>query len=400
MSLPRLAIEYLALASLRLDAKNARRHNEKQVRQIAKSIEAFGFNVPLLVDASLQVVAGHGRLKACERLGIDQVPVIRLEHLSEQQRQAFMIADNRLTENSRWDSRLLGEQLKILSEAELDFSLEVTGFEMGEISVMIEGLGPASEADNLAHAVPEPSSVPVSCLGDMWQAGDHRLLCGDALARDNYASLMGDCRAAGVFADPPYSAEMREAEFISFLSDVFASLAAYSLPGSLHYICMNWRHMNELLAAGRLTYAQLANVCVWVKADTEMDSLYRGQHELVFVFKHGGTSCRPKVKRGHSSRWRGDVWHYPGAARTPVALVADAMRDCSARGDLVLDPFLADGATLVAAEQTGRICRGLERDPIRVDTAIRRWQAFADRVAYRVADGRTFNELETEARCE
>lgn len=401
MTLRKLAIEYLEVASLRLDPKNARLHNEKQVRQIAKSIEAFGFNVPLLVDASLQVVTGHGRLKACERLGIDQVPVIRLEHLSEQQRQAFMIADNRLTENSRWDRRLLGEQLKILSEAELDFSLEVTGLEMGEINLLIEGLSPAGgDADDPADALPGPYRAQVSRLGDMWQAGEHRVLCAEARARDSYPSLMGDCRAAAVLTDPPHWPEMPEAECVSFLSDVFGLLAAYSLPGSLHYICMNWRHLNELLAAERAAYTQLVNVCVWVKADAEKDSLYRGQHELVFVFKHAGTSYRLKAKHKQSGRSRGDVWHYPGARGMPVALVADAILDCSVPGDLVLDPFLGEGTTLIAAEQTGRICRGLEVDPSRVDMAIRRWQAFTDRFAYRVADGRTFNEVEKEARRE
>src|SRR2546426_5847557 len=416
MSSRKLTIEYLPVASLRSDPKNARLHSDRQVQQIARSIEAFGFNVPVLVDANSQVMAGHGRLLACKLLGINNLPVIRLEHLSEHQKRAFMIADNRLTENSEWDDRLLGEQLKILSEAELDFSLEVTGFEMGEIDLKIENLSPADDGrDDPADALPEPSSVQVSRIGDLWQLGKHRVLCGDALSHDCYMSLMGDYRAHVAFTDPPYnvpiagnvsgkgknchrefvmaSGEMSEAEFTGFLSKTFACLTMYSLPGSLHYICMDWRHMKELLAAGRAAYSELKNVCVWVKDNAGMGSLYRSQHELVFVFKHGKSSHRNNVQLGQFGRSRTNVWHYPGAnsfSRSssegdllalhptvkPVAMVADAIMDCSARGDLVVDPFLGSGTTLVAAERTGRICRGLELDPGYVDTVLRRWQAF------------------------
>jgi hypothetical protein len=269
MSWRKLTIEYLPVASLRPDPKNARVHGDRQVQQIAKSIEAFGFNVPILIDANSQVIAGHGRILACTRLGIDEVPVIRLEHLSEHQRRAFMIADNRLTENSEWDKQLLGEQLKILSDAELDFSLEVTAFEMGEIDLMIENLSPAVEgAKDPADAVPEASSLEVSRIGDLWQLGKHYILCGDALSEGSYEALLGDQRANVVFADPPYnvpiagnvsgkgrnqhreflmaSGEMNDAEFTKFLSNAFTRLATHTLPGSLHYVCMDWRHTKQL----------------------------------------------------------------------------------------------------------------------------------------------------------
>lgn len=435
-----LAVEYLAIGKLRSNPKNPRLHDDRQVRQIAKSIQTFGFNVPILVDATLQVIAGHGRLRACEILGIAQVPIIRLEHLSESQRQAFMIADNRLTENSEWDDGLLGEHLKILSEAELDFSLEVTGFEVGEIDLMIENLSPARDGDmDPADDLPPSSPIQVSLPGDLWQLGKHRVLCGDALAGDSYRPLMGDRRAQVVFTDPPYnvpiagnvsgkgknchrefvmaSGEMSEVEFTAFLSNTFARLARYSLPGSLHYICMDWRHMKELLAAGRTTYSELKNVCVWVKDNAGMGSLYRSQHELVFVFKNGKGPHRNNVQLGQFGRSRTNVWNYPGAnsfSRSsgegnllalhptvkPVAMVADAIMDCSARGDLVVDPFLGSGTTLIAAEQTGRICHGLELDPAYVDTAIRRWQSFSGGTTYRIADGRSFNEIERETGCE
>jgi DNA modification methylase len=432
MSSRKLAIEYLPVASLRPDPKNARLHSDKQVRQIAKSIEAFGFNVPVLVDANLQVIAGHGRLRACERLGIAQVPVIQLEHMSEHQMRAFLIADNRLTENSEWDNRLLGEQLKILSEAELDFSLEVTGFEMGEINLMIENLSPASKgADDPADALPGPSSAQVSRIGDLWQLGKHRILCGDALSVDSYKSLMGDCRAHVAFTDPPdnipvagndsgkgknrhrkfvmASGEMTEAEYTGFLSNTFARLATYCLPGSLHYICMDWRHMKELLAAGGAVYSELKNLCVWVTRDARMESVYRSEHELVFVFQHGNSSCRNNAQLGQFDRPRGNVWHYPGARSTnggdllalhpkvkPVALIADAIMDCSARGDLVLDPFLGSGTTVIAAERTGRICNGMELDPGYVDAVIRRWQKYTSLEAIHKTTGHTFAQREAE----
>jgi len=436
MSSRKLTIEYLPIGSLRPDPKNARLHSEKQVQQIARSIETFGFNVPVLVDANFQVMAGHGRLRACELLGIAQVPVIRLEHLSEHQRRAFTIADNRLTENSEWDNRLLGDQLKILSEAQLEFSLEVTGFEMGEIDLIIENLSPANDgADDPADALPESSSVQVSRIGDLWQLGKHRVLCGDASSHDNYKSLMGDFRAHMAFTDPPNNVplagivsgkgenrrceiavapgRMTEAEFTRFLSNTLTCLATYSLPGSLHYICMDWRHMRELLAAGHAAYSELKNVCVWVKDNAGMGSLYRSQHELVFVFKHGKSAHRNKVRPKRSGGSRTDAWHYPEANSSsrssregdllalhftvkPVTLVAGAIMDCTARGDLVLDPFLGSGTTVIAAEQTGRICKGMELDPGYVDTVIRRWQKFTSIEAIHQATGRTFAQREEE----
>jgi DNA modification methylase len=436
MNLRKLAIEYLPVASLRPDPKNARLHSDKQVQQIARSIEAFGFNVPVLIDSTSQVMAGHGRLLACGLLGIDNVPVIRLEHLSEHQRRAFMIADNRLTENAEWDERLLGEQLKILSEAELDFTVETTGFEMGEIDLLIENLAPATNGEiDPADLQPESSGVQVSQPGDLWKLGKHRVFCGDALSPKSYGLLMDGKRANVVFTDPPYnvpisghvsgngkvrhrefvmaSGEMSEAEFIAFLTDALTLLARHSLTGSLHYICMDWRHMREVLAAGTAAYSELKNLCVWAKNNAGMGSFYRSQHELVFVFQNGSSSYRNNVQLGRFGRSRSNVWHYPGANSfawstkegdllalhptvKPVALVADAIMDCSARGDLVLDPFLGSGTTVIAAERTGRICNGMELDPRYVDTVIRRWQKFTSLEAVHQVTGHTFTQREEE----
>jgi DNA modification methylase len=243
-------------------------------------------------------------------------------------------------------------------------------------------------------------------------------------------------RATLVFADPPYnvriaghvgglgsiqhknfrmaSGEMSESEFVDFLLRVFQLLVRYSLDGSIHYICMDWRHMKEVMTAGKAAHAELQNLCVWVKDVGGMGSFYRSQHELVFVFKKGGARHRNNVQLGQHGRYRTNVWHYAGMnsfSRTtaegnllqlhptvkPVALVADAIMDCSARGDIVLDPFLGSGTTLIAAERTGRLCYGIELDPAYVDVIVRRWQTFTGLSAKHAISGRTFHQRETEA---
>ncbi len=332
-----LSIQYQSLKDLKPDPKNPRAHSEKQVRQIARSIEAFGFNVPVLVDANLRVIAGHGRVQACQVLGLQEVPTITLEHLSDAQIRAFMVADNRLTENAAWDEKLLGEQLKSLSEVDLNFSLEVTGFEMSEIDLFIEGLSPAPEGDSdPADQVPESNgTAQVTATGDLWLLDRHRVYCGSALNSESYSVLMNQRPADCVFTDPPYnvpiaghasglgkvqhtdfvmaSGEMNEMEFTQFLSPTCQLMAQNSKEGSLHFICMDWRHLGELLAAGKQAYGELKNLCVWAKDNAGMGSLYRSQHELVFVFKHGDGSHRNNVQLGQYGRYRTNVWHYPGS---------------------------------------------------------------------------------------
>jgi 16S rRNA G966 N2-methylase RsmD len=437
--LPRISIEYRPIERLKPDLANPRRHSKKQVRQIADSIRVFGFNVPVLVDADLNLVAGHGRLLACRELGMSEVPTICLDHLTPAQVRAFMIADNRLTEIATWDDRLLAEQLRDLSLSGLDFSLEVTGFEMGEIDLRI-----ASLADTAVHDDDDPADIlpeaavgsPVSKLGDLWLLGHHRVLCGNALDREAFTTLIGEERAAMVFTDPPYnvpidghasglgaihhrpfpmaSGEMNQAEFTACLGNALRNLVAFSTAGSLHFICMDWRHLQELLAAGGEIYGELKNLCVWVKDNAGMGSLYRSQHELVLVFKRAGGAHRNNVQLGQFGRNRSNVWHYPGAnsfARCgaegnllalhptvkPAALLADAILDCSARGDIVLDAFLGSGTTVIAAERTGRRCHGMELDPGYVDTAIRRWQAWTGEKARHALNGRSFDDLADEA---
>jgi DNA modification methylase len=433
-----LALAVAPIDSLTLDPRNPRRHSERQIRQIARSIESFGFNVPVLIDGSNKVLAGHGRVFACQKLGWRDVPIVRLTHLTEAQARAFSIADNRLTENSTWDDRLLGEVFGDLAALDLDFSLEATGFHMGEIDLRIEGLtsGSTDEGDE-ADALPPPTPArgPVSRTGDLWLLGEHRVYCGNALDADAYEILMQGKRAATVFTDPPYnvpigghasglgsvrhrefamaSGEMSETEYTAFLTLVCTALARNSREGSIHFVCSDWRHAGELIAAGQASYSELKNICVWVKHNAGMGSFYRSQHELVFVFKAGRGTHRNNIQLGQYGRHRSNVWTYPGANSfgratdeghllalhptvKPVRLVADAILDCSTRGDVVLDAFLGSGTTVVAAERTGRRCYGLEIDPLYVDLTIRRWQAYTGETARHAATARAFKELEAE----
>ena len=434
----RLEIVYRAIDEMTPDPANARQHSKKQILKLANSIETFGFNVPVLVDAELNVIAGHCRLAACRALDLAEVPTLCLDHLSPAQLRAFMIADNRLTELATWDDRLLAQQLHDLSLSGLDFSLEVTGFEMAEIDLRIASLGnlPAPDDDPIDAPPEQPADPPLSKIGDLWMLGDHRVLCGSALDAAAFAVLMGEERAAIVFSDPPYnvpidghasglgaihhrpfpmaSGEMDRTQFTAFLGRVCRNLATFSVDGSLHYLCMDWRHLEELLAAAREAYAELKNLCIWIKDNCGMGSLYRSQHELVLVFKHGRGGHRNNVQLGQFGRNRSNVWRYPGAnsfARSreegnllalhptvkPVAMVADAILDCSARGDVVLDGFLGSGTTVIAAERTGRRCYGLELDPGYVDTVVRRWQALTGGSALHAISGRSFDDLAREA---
>ncbi|HZZ79818.1 MAG TPA: DNA methyltransferase [Gemmataceae bacterium] len=427
------AIEQVPIESLTADPRNARRHSRKQIRQLARSLETFGFIVPVLADAQGKMIAGHCRLLGAAELGLTHVPVIRIHHLSPAQIRAFMIADNRLSQNSTWDDQLLAEQFKELAELELDFELDVTGFDAPEIDLLIEGLDKGGGEDPEDDAVP-PLGSPVSRIGDLWQIGKHRILCGSALHEASYSVLFGDHRAHVVFTDPPYnvevdghvsgngkhkhrefamaSGEMSRAEFSAFLAAALKLMARYSRDGSIHFVCMDWRHMLELLAAGGSVYSETKNICVWAKNRHGMGSFYRSQHEFIVVFKHGKSPHRNNIRLGSYGRNRSNVWRYPGPSAfgrgseegnlsaihptvKPIAMVADALLDCSARGQIVLDPFLGSGTTLVAAERVGRICYGMDLDPLYVDTAIRRLQRLTGLRATNVVTGETFDSCQS-----
>jgi len=424
-----LEVEAVLASALKPSPRNPRTHSKKQVRQIAESIKTFGWTNPILVDGERGVIAGHGRLEAAKQLGILHVPTIKLEDLSEAQKRAYVIADNKLAENAGWDTETLAIELQALTEIDLGFDIETIGFEMGEIDLLIDGL---SDDEDEIDQVPgiDRTLSPVSQVGDLWQLGEHRLLCGDSLEAASYVRLLAGELAEMVFTDPPYNAringhvsglgavkhaefvmasgEMSEAEFTSFLEKALANLSAVSIDGAIHFVCMDWHHLFELLVAGRAVYSELKNLCVWAKTNGGMGSLYRSRHELIAVFKHGTASHINNVELGRFGRNRTNVWEYAGinafgAARDaelamhptvkPVALVEDAIKDCSRRGGIVLDAFVGSGTTLIAAERAGRRGFGIELDPHYVDVTLERFRTEFGEEPVHVESGLTFSEL-------
>lgn len=400
-----LTITYVASESLAPYKNNPRTHTKKQINQIAKSIKEFGFINPMLVDDTGTIIAGHGRLEAIQQLGIKQVPVIRLNHLTEAQRKAYAIADNKLAELAGWDENLLKIEFESLAILDIDYDLTITGFEMGEIDFL---LAHDDETEEPEPAIPPPPINPVSQIGDVWILGRHRLICADATDPVSYDKLMDGKKASLIFTDPPYnvainghvcgngkvkhdefvmaSGEMSETEFTDFLGKVFKQLCAHSTDGSMHYICMDWRHIRELQKAASV-YTELKNLCVWNKTNGGMGSLYRSKHELVFVYKNGTKPHINNVELGKNGRYRTNVWDYEGVnclgAKSdlelhptvkPVAMIRDAIQDCSKRGDIVLDVFGGSGSTLLAAEACGRVANLMELDPKYVDVIIHRYQ--------------------------
>ena len=303
-----LKITYKNPHQLKPRARNPRTHTAKQIKQIAASIKEFGFISPILIDGADGIIAGHGRAEAAKLIGMSDVPTVRVDHLTPTQIRAYVIADNRLAENAGWDRALLTLELQELS-VELNFDVTVTGFETAEIDLLISE--PNEDSADEADEVPTiDRSVPaVSRPGDLWRIGDHFLLCGDALKKDSYVTLLGAQKAQMVFTDPPYnvaiagnvsglgkvkhrefamaSGEMSTHEFTEFLETAFMRLADFSTNGSIHFICMDWRHIRELLEAATKPYSELKNLCVWSKTNAGMGSLYRSQHELIFLFKKG-----------------------------------------------------------------------------------------------------------------
>ncbi|MCK1737065.1 ParB N-terminal domain-containing protein [Bradyrhizobium sp. 138] len=422
-----MQIEQLSIDTLKSYAGNARTHSAKQIKLIAESIKRFGFNNPILIDDDGQVIAGHGRLAAARLLNRETVPCVRLSHLSETDKRAYILADNRHAEKAGWDNEILAIELKQL--ADVGFDIDLTGFEAAEVDCIIENFDDESEQPE--NRIPEcGDGPPISRVGDMWRLGKHALFCGDATDRAVYDTLMDRERAEFVFTDPPYnvriggnvsglgaiqhrefamaSGEMSEEEFTTFLSRTFGLLCRYSRDGSIHQICMDWRHMREMLLAGDRHYAELKNLCVWNKTNAGMGSFYRSKHELVFVWKNGSAAHTNTFELGQHGRYRTNVWDYDGATSMragrmeelklhptvkPVAMVADAIKDCSKRGQIVLDPFCGSGTILIAAEKIGRCARAIELDPTYVDVAVRRWEQFTGRKALLYPMQETFEEL-------
>lgn len=424
-----LDIVWQATDGLKPQARNARTHSEKQLQQIAASIRQFGFTNPVLIDAEGHIIAGHGRVEAAKLLGMGEVPTIRLDHLTETQKRAYVLADNRLAELAGWDRELLTLELGELAALDLDFDIGITGFDTAAVDLLLDEKKPPKPKKE--DEVPEPlEGPPVTQPGDLWCLGPHRLYCGDARDGVAYQRLLDGKQAQMVFTDPPYnvainghvcgngaihhrefamaSGEMSEGEFTDFLTLVLKNIAHVSADGSIHFICMDWRHLREVLTAGHRAYDEFKNLIVWNKDNAGMGSFYRSKHEMILVFKNGKAAHINNFGLGEKGRYRTNVWDYPGvnsmkAGRMeelamhptvkPTALVADAIRDCSQRKQIVLDAFMGSGTTLIAAEKTGRIAYGLELDPGYIDVAIRRYQAYTGNVATLADTGQTFAEV-------
>ena len=423
-------IKYRATDSILPNPRNARTHSAQQIQQIARSIERFGFNNPVLVDQNNQIIAGHGRVAAAKLLGYDTVPTLRVEHLSNEEKRAYIIADNRLAERAGWDNTILAVELQGLSD--LGFDVELTGFEIPEIEMIFDVVTPnASPATDDVLPSLATGNV-ITRAGDLWILNDHRLFCGDARRRESFEMLLSGEVAQLVFIDPPYNVKIRghvsgkgrvkhrefvhasgektPAQFAKFLEESLSLLAEHSSDGAIHFICSDWRHLDEMLTAGRRTYRELKNLVVWNKTNAGMGSFYRSQHELIFVWKNGRGRHINNVELGRYGRNRSNVWTYAGVNTfkadrldelamhptvKPAALVADAIRDCSRRGDLVLDSFGGSGTTLIACERTHRKARLIEVDPIYCDQIVRRWQKLTGQNAVHGISGKPFDKTKS-----
>lgn len=409
------------LPALRLEGRAARTHSDRQMRALIASIRQFGFVAPLLVDETGLVLAGRARLAAAQQIGLTEVPTLRLDHLSPAEKRAYVLADNRIAELAGWSKEILALELKELSLLDADFDLEITGFSALEIEALtFDDPGEPEQAPSIADgpAITQP--------GQIWRLGPHRLLCGDSTRPQSYQSVMAGDAADAVFTDPPYNVainghvrtrpgsrefvmaagELSIDQFTAFLSHALAGIASVTRDGGVAYICMDWHHLRELEAARAAASLEMINLCVWDTGAGGMGSFYRSQHELVFVLRKGRTAHRNNIELGRHGRNRTNLWAYAGANMSaegraelarhptpkPVALVADALLDCTARGEIVLDPFCGGGATLIAAERTGRIARAIELDPLYVDAIVRRWQDETSQTALCAATGARFGE--------
>lgn len=401
-----LTVTYRQISDLVPDPGNARTHSKKQIEQIKASIDAFGFTNPILADPEGHLIAGHGRLLAAKAMGLDEVPVIMLSGLTEIQKRALRLADNKIALNAGWDMEILKLELSELATLDVDMEVTLTGFSTGEIDVILDGA--EDPDDEVIPAVPE---TPRTKAGDIWSLGDHRIGCGDGRDLAFLQKVVGaDTPVDAAFLDPPYnvrisghanatgrhrefamaSGEMTTPEFRTFLTETLGACASVSRNGAVHFICMDWRHMDDVAAVASDIYGAFLNLCVWNKSNAGMGSLYRSKHELVFVYRVGEAAHLNMVELGKHGRNRTNVWDYAsvnsfrGSRREdlalhptvkPTGLVADAIKDVTRHGDIVLDIFLGSGTTLIAAERTGRRFRGVEIDPAYVDVAIERWSA-------------------------
>ena len=421
-----LKVELRPLAAVRPAKRNARTHSEKQIEQIASSIRQFGFTNPIIVNDEGTIVAGHGRHAAAKLLGMADVPVIPIHDLDPAELRTYALADNRIAQNAGWDAEVLRIEFEELNALELSFDLEITGFSTTEMDQLLV-ITPEEEKLEKLPELDKRQTCGVE-RGDVWILGNHRLHCGDSRSPESFAALMGDGRARLVFSDPPFNVkinghvgglgktkhaefamatgEMSKAEFTGFLETAFRNAADLSMDGAIHYQCMDWRHVEEMMKAGSAVYSELKNICIWSKDNAGMGSFYRSQHELVFVWKVGTAPHLNTVELGKNGRYRTNIWNYRGPTKSgpdaelamhptvkPVPMIMDAIRDTSKPGEIVLDPFGGSGSTLIAAEKTKRLARLIEYEPGYCEVTIRRWQTLTRKPAVLEATGESFTDV-------
>jgi DNA modification methylase len=419
--------------TLRPAKANARVHSKKQLKQIARSIQRYGFNAPVLIGDDHEIIAGHGRVEAAKLLGLTHVPSICLAHLNEIERRAYLIADNKIALNAGWDQDLLAGEMQVLIDH--GFDIADTGFSIAEADILLEEANDAAPVSKrkaeAEDRIPDVDPLAVTRMGDVWQLGRHRLICGDARDVNAYAALLNGEEVDLIFTDPPYnvkidrnvsgkgaaihrefafaSGEMNDGEFAHFLAQSLGAAASRCRDGAIAFVCMDWRHMGELLEAGRHVFAEMKNLCVWNKPAGGLGSCYRSKHELVFMFKVGTAEHVNTFGLGGDGRYRTNVWDYAGnssinATRMeelamhptvkPVAMIKDAILDCTHRGHIVLDCFAGSGSTLVAAHKVGRVARLIEYDPLYCDVIIRRFEKLTGKQAILEATGHSFEDTQ------
>lgn len=423
-------IEHVSIETLKPFPQNARTHSKKQINQIAQSMRSFGWTVPILIDADDQIIAGHGRLEAARQLGLANVPIIRIDDLSPDQVRALRIGDNRLAENASWDFDLLKVELEELIAVAPDFEVTDIGFDMGEIDAILTAPDELARPETIADK--DLEGPPIAQSGDLFGCGQHRLLCGDAKSYGDLQQLMAGERAVMVISDPPYnigiggfasssdrarefheaSGEMTDAQYAAFLDICLANLAGAIVDGALVYLFIDWRHIDQMMRAGRLALGPHLTTAVWDKGAGGRGGIYKSGHELCCLFKFGSASHTNNVQLGRHGRNRTNIWRYPGLAAfgkgrkralsmhptvKPVAMIADAILDASNRGDIVLDPFAGSGTILIAAHRTGRTAYAMEIDPAYCDVALRRFRSETGVDPIHAQTGLTLSALERDA---
>ncbi|UZK65408.1 site-specific DNA-methyltransferase [Sphingomonas sp. M1-B02] len=421
-------IEYRPLADVIPYAGNPRAHPEKQIVQLMASICEFGFPMPLLVDVTGELICGHARHEAAKRLGLEQVPVLVAQFWSKAQIKAYRLADNQLASAASWDENLLRIELTGIIELD-EVPIEVLGWETGQIDVILDGASLAE--DDAADVIPEAPSDPVTRLDDIWVMGKHRLSCGSSLEAECWSKLMAGKMGALSLNDPPWnvpvnghvsstgrhqefamaSGEMTPEQFVEFNANWFAKSCAHLKDGALVMAFMDHAHLFELMTAARQARLKHLNLCVWAKTNGGMGSLYRSQHELVLVLKHGSAPHTNMVELGRHGRYRTNLWLCAGAnvfgatrdadlaahpTVKPVALLAEAIRDVTRHGEIVTDAFSGSGSTILACERTKRVGYAIEIEPRYVDVGVYRWEKMTGRQAVLEATGQTFSEVAAE----